>query len=91
MTPWLTVIGVGVDGLDDLPPALRALIDIAEVLTGGDRQLEMAPFTGALRIPLQSPIAAALDKLAEHRGRRAVRAGPAGGNAACPANAGGAH
>lgn len=72
MTPWLTVIGVGVDGLDDLPPALRALIDNAEVLTGGDRQLEMAPFTGALRIPLQSPIAAALDKLAEHRGRRAV-------------------
>jgi len=72
MTPWLTVIGIGVDGLDDLPPALRALIDNAEVLTGGDRQLEMAPFTGAPRIALQSPIEAALDKLAEHRGKRVV-------------------
>ena len=72
MTPWLTVIGVGVDGLDDLPPALRALIDNAEVLTGGDRQLEMAPYTGAIRIAMQSPIEAALDKLAEHRGKRVV-------------------
>jgi precorrin-6Y C5,15-methyltransferase (decarboxylating) len=72
MTPWLTVIGVGVDGLDDLSPVLRALIDNAEVLTGGDRQLEMAPFTDAVRIPLQSPIEAALDRLAEHRGRRVV-------------------
>jgi len=72
MTPWLTVIGVGVDGLDDLPPASRALIDNAEVLTGGDRQLEMAPSSGAIRIPLQSPIATALDKLAEYRGRRTV-------------------
>lgn len=70
--PWLTVIGVGVDGLDDLPPALHALIDNAELLTGGDRQLEMAPFTGAPRIALQSPIEAALDKLAEHRGKRVV-------------------
>ena len=72
MTPWLTVIGVGVDGLDDLPPASRALIDNAEVLTGGDRQLEMAPHTGAPRIPMQSPIEVALDKLAEHRGKRVV-------------------
>jgi precorrin-6Y C5,15-methyltransferase (decarboxylating) len=70
--PWLTVIGVGVDGLDDLPPALRVLIDNAEVLTGGDRQLEMAPQTGAPRIPLQSPIETALDKLAEQRGKRVV-------------------
>jgi len=72
MTPWLTVIGVGVDGLDDLPPASRALIDNAEVLTGGDRQLEMAPSSGAIRIPLQSPIETALDRLAEHRGKRAI-------------------
>ncbi len=72
MNPWLTVIGVGVDGLDDLPPALRTLIDNAEVLTGGDRQLEMAPHTGAPRIAMQSPIEAALDKLAEYRGKRVV-------------------
>jgi precorrin-6Y C5,15-methyltransferase (decarboxylating) len=72
MTPWLTVIGVGVDGLDDLPAASRALIDNAEVLTGGDRQLEMAPYSGAIRIPLQSPIETALDRLAEHRGKRTV-------------------
>ncbi|MFN4281770.1 MAG: precorrin-6y C5,15-methyltransferase (decarboxylating) subunit CbiE [Alphaproteobacteria bacterium] len=72
MTPWLTVLGIGVDGLDDLPPAARALIDNAEAVAGGDRHLEMLTNTAAARVRLQSPIEAALGELAAHRGKRVV-------------------
>ena len=42
-TPWLTVIGLGEDGLEALPATTRALIDNAEVLLGGARHLAMIP------------------------------------------------
>ncbi|MCX5935510.1 MAG: hypothetical protein NTU99_12155 [Pseudanabaena sp. LacPavin_0818_WC45_MAG_42_6] len=32
---WLTVIGIGEDGLSGLSPAARSLIDTAEILVGG--------------------------------------------------------
>lgn len=43
MTPWLSIVGVGEDGLDALSPAARALVAQAEVLIGGDRHLAMLP------------------------------------------------
>lgn len=72
MSPWLTVLGVGADGLDDLPPAAQALIGSAEVIAGGDRHLEMLTNMTAARVRLQSPIETALDALETHRGKRAV-------------------
>lgn len=41
MSPWLTVIGIGDDGLDGLAPAIRALIGTAELLVGGERHQAM--------------------------------------------------
>ncbi len=41
--PWLSVVGVGEDGLDVLPPAVRALVDGAEHIFGGERHLAMLP------------------------------------------------
>ena len=38
---WLSIVGVGEDGLDGLAPAARALIDGADVLVGGKRHLAM--------------------------------------------------
>jgi precorrin-6Y C5,15-methyltransferase (decarboxylating) len=42
MTP-VTVVGIGADGWDGLPPAARALIGAAEVLLGADRHLDYLP------------------------------------------------
>ena len=36
MNPWLSIVGVGEDGLAGLSPAARALVDAAEVLIGQD-------------------------------------------------------
>ncbi|MDA8232069.1 MAG: precorrin-6y C5,15-methyltransferase (decarboxylating) subunit CbiE [Magnetospirillum sp.] len=69
-TPWLTVVGIGEDGMDGLAPAARALVEAAEVLVGGGRHLALVPDTGAERIPWPSPFAAARDLLAGLRGRR---------------------
>lgn len=41
--PWLSVVGVGEDGLRGVSPAARALVDTAEVLIGGERHLAMVP------------------------------------------------
>ncbi|GAB6052650.1 bifunctional cobalt-precorrin-7 (C(5))-methyltransferase/cobalt-precorrin-6B (C(15))-methyltransferase [Magnetospira thiophila] len=37
--PWLHIIGIGDDGLASLSPAVRALVDNAELLVGGARHL----------------------------------------------------
>ena len=47
---WITVIGIGEDGLDGLSPALHAIIDGAEVLVGGDRHHEKVPDSSARRL-----------------------------------------
>ena len=46
-SPWITVIGIGEDGLSGLAPARVAEIEAAQVLVGGDRhQGLVADFTG---------------------------------------------
>ena len=72
VTPWLTIIGIGEDGLDGLSAAARALVDAAEVLAGGARQLAMVPDAGAERLEWAKPFAANRDLLAARRGRRVV-------------------
>ncbi len=43
MTPWLSIVGIGEDGLDGVSPAGRLLIEQAETLVGAARHLTMAP------------------------------------------------
>ena len=38
--PWLTIIGLGEDGLNGLPPASRAALDAAEIVFGAPRHLQ---------------------------------------------------
>ncbi|MEH6630400.1 MAG: precorrin-6y C5,15-methyltransferase (decarboxylating) subunit CbiE [Halopseudomonas aestusnigri] len=38
---WLTVLGIGEEGLDSLTPVARTLLDQATVLVGGERHLSM--------------------------------------------------
>ena len=70
MTPWLSIVGVGDGGLEELTPAARALIEGAEVLIGGARHLAKVPDDGGERIEWPSPFDALFDEIAARRGRR---------------------
>lgn len=72
MTAWLTVIGLGDDGLDGLPPARRALIEAAEVLIGGDRHLALVDHPTAERLGWQFPLDPLMAELKARRGKRVV-------------------
>ena len=67
---WLSVVGIGEDGMDGLSPAARALLEAAEVLVGGARHLAMVPPDGRERLAWPSPPRLLLDRLDERRGRR---------------------
>ena len=71
-TPWLTVIGLGEDGLEALPAATRALIDNAEVLLGGARHLAMIPENGAERLTWRIPLLDSMEDITAHRGKHVV-------------------
>ena len=66
----VTVVGIGADGWDGLPPSSRHEIESCEVLMGSTRQLELVP--GAFeRVPWPSPLVPALPGLLErYAGRR---------------------
>lgn len=68
--PWLSVIGIGENGLGGLSPAARTLIETAEILVGGGRHLAHVPETGAERLPWGASLAATLDEVGARRGRR---------------------
>jgi len=70
VTRWLSVIGIGEDGLEGLAPGVRALVETAEVLVGGERHLAMAPPGPAERIVWARPLADTLGAIAQYRGRR---------------------
>lgn len=73
MQAWLTVVGIGEDGLDGLPPAVRVLIDQADILVGGERHLSMVPATtAATRHPWPSPFTDARPMLNSFRGKNVV-------------------
>ena len=46
---WLSIIGIGEDGLDGLTPAAKTLLDTAKILIGGERHLAMVPDDGRER------------------------------------------
>jgi precorrin-6B C5,15-methyltransferase / cobalt-precorrin-6B C5,C15-methyltransferase len=69
---WLSVIGIGEDGLVGLSPAARRLVETAEVLVGGARHLAMAGATTAERLTWASPPQASFAEIAARRGKRVV-------------------
>ena len=69
---WLTVVGIGEDGLAGLTPAARALVESAEILVGGQRHLALVPGGTAERIPWGKDFAADAAGLVRFRGRRVV-------------------
>ena len=72
ITPRITVVGIGEDGLDGLTPKARRLIDEAEVLVGGERHLSKVPVGGEQRIDWDGDFDAAFDKIEKMKDRRVV-------------------
>ncbi len=68
MTRWLSIVGVGEDGLDGLAADTRGLVDKAQVLVGGDRHLAMVADDGRRRIRWRMPLDAVVDEIAGLRG-----------------------
>ncbi len=68
---WLSIVGIGEDGVDGLSTAARAAIATAEVVFGGRRHLELAGalIRGAAR-PWPSPFDAACAAVVAERGLR---------------------
>ncbi|HEV3174901.1 MAG TPA: precorrin-6y C5,15-methyltransferase (decarboxylating) subunit CbiE, partial [Stellaceae bacterium] len=69
---WLTVIGIGEDGLDGLTRPARTLVEHAEVLVGGERHLAMVPRGRAERLTWRQPITETLPEIAAQKDRRVV-------------------
>jgi precorrin-6Y C5,15-methyltransferase (decarboxylating) len=68
---WISIVGIGEDGLDGLSAAARALVDSAEVLAGGERHLAMVPADHpAERVAWRTPFHDSLQALVAHEGRR---------------------
>ena len=72
MSAWITVIGVGDDGVAGLAPSARALIDTAELLVGGDRHQRMVAETTAERLTWVNGLDAAMDEMERWHGRHVV-------------------
>jgi precorrin-6Y C5,15-methyltransferase (decarboxylating) len=72
MKPWLTIIGIGDDGLAGLTPAARSLVDVAEIIVGGARHRAMVPAGKAEWMEWRQPFSDSINAINAHRGRRVV-------------------
>jgi precorrin-6B C5,15-methyltransferase / cobalt-precorrin-6B C5,C15-methyltransferase len=68
---WLSIIGIGEDGIDGLSPVARALVSGAEIVFGGKRHLALAAplIRGAAR-PWPSPFERGVEEVLAQRGRQ---------------------
>src|SRR5579863_7032577 len=68
---WLSIVGIGEDGVDGLSAAARGLIGAAEIVFGGRRHLSLAAplIRGAAR-PWPTPFDGAATEVLRHRGRQ---------------------
>ncbi len=70
MTPWLSIIGLGEDGLEGLTPVARVLLDRAEVLIGGQRVFDIVPEDGRERLSWTTPLSVLVEEIVARRGQR---------------------
>ncbi|MCR9214504.1 MAG: precorrin-6y C5,15-methyltransferase (decarboxylating) subunit CbiE [Proteobacteria bacterium] len=68
MTAWLSIIGVGDDGLQNLKPAAQEALDQASLIIGGDRHLAMLPDDGREQKTWPSPLMQMVEEILARRG-----------------------
>src|SRR5258708_3937525 len=68
---WLSIVGIGEDGLEGLTAVARGLVKDAEIVFGGKRHLGLAAplIRGAAR-PWPSPFERAVEEVLAYRGRQ---------------------
>jgi precorrin-6B C5,15-methyltransferase / cobalt-precorrin-6B C5,C15-methyltransferase len=70
---WLTILGIGEDGVEGLSAAARALVAGAELVVGGERHLALADgLIRGERMAWPRPFSAGLDAVLAARGRAVV-------------------
>jgi precorrin-6B C5,15-methyltransferase / cobalt-precorrin-6B C5,C15-methyltransferase len=68
--PWLSIVGIGEDGIDGLSTRARAAVRSAELVFGGARHLALADrLIRGTRLPWRAPFDTNLAELLAHRGR----------------------
>jgi precorrin-6B C5,15-methyltransferase / cobalt-precorrin-6B C5,C15-methyltransferase len=65
---WLSLIGIGEDGVEGLSPAARTLLAQAQLIVGGARHLALAGSLAAKTMTWPSPISAAIPEILARRG-----------------------
>ena len=72
-TRWLSIVGIGEDGVPGLAPVAQKLVSSAELVVGGKRHLELArSLIKGRTLAWPSPIGDALPEIEKHRGRPVV-------------------
>ena len=67
---WLSIVGIGEDGIEGLTPIARSLIQGAEIVFGGQRHLALAaPLIRGVSRPWRSPFEGAIEDVLAQRGR----------------------
>lgn len=67
---WLSIIGIGEDGMAGLSAAARQIVEEAEVIVGGDRHHHLSPNVTAERLSWPHPFDALIEDLTSRRGKR---------------------
>lgn len=68
--PWLSIVGVGEDGIDGLAPRARAAIATAEIVFGGARHLDLVDALVRDGRPWPTPLSDGIAAVLALRGRR---------------------
>src|ERR1700731_2555057 len=68
--PWLSIVGIGEDGLDGISAAARERLAGAQLIFGGQRHLALGVSLKKPALALQAPFAASIPMLLKHRGKR---------------------
>ncbi len=72
MSAWLTIVGIGDDGLDGLAPAPRALIGAADIVVGSQRILQREDLGDTETHIWTSPIEDMLSQIKDWKGKNVV-------------------
>jgi precorrin-6B C5,15-methyltransferase / cobalt-precorrin-6B C5,C15-methyltransferase len=68
---WLSIVGIGEDGVEGLSPIARGLVSSADIVFGGERHLNLAaPLIRGQATPWPSPFSRAVSKVLAMRGRQ---------------------
>jgi precorrin-6Y C5,15-methyltransferase (decarboxylating) len=68
--PWLSIVGVGADGLEGLSPRARSAIEEAELVAGSARHLQLVePLLRMETLAWPSPLTAGIAAILARRGR----------------------